>query len=422
MIFSANLAHRYVHHCCMGYFESFISRRFTFQARRPFSRLIVNIAIAGIALGLAIMICSVAIMSGFKGTIRDKVRGFGGDLQISRLNENGGYENAPFIWNSSLQQKTSSLPGVTRITPFATIAGILSLNGEIEGVLLKGLSANYNHSFYDERLVSGKGLNLNADSVSADIMVPRVIAERLRVKTGDHVIMYFIQNPVRTRKLHVTGIYDLGMDELDKTFVLGDIRLVRKLKDWVPGQCAGVQVDLADFNALERSQKQLNRIMPVTLKVYTIKQLYAQLFDWLSLTDVNVQVILVLMVLVAGINMVSALLIMILERTATIGILKALGSSDSSVRRIFLSVATYLIGLGLLFGNLIGLGFCLIQAHWHLVALNPETYYMSYVPIRVSWLSVLEINAGTLVVCFLMLLVPSYLITRINPIRAIRFK
>lgn len=406
----------------MSFFEFFIAGRFTFQAKKRFSKLIVNIAIIGIALGVAVMICSVAIMAGFKGTIRDKVRGFGGDLQISRLNENGSYENAPFHWDQALKTKTASISGVSSMTPTASIAGILSLNGEIEGVLLKGLSPDYNRSFFQDKLLSGRGLDFKSDSLSLDILVPRVIASRLKLKTGDHVIMYFIQNPVRIRKLHVIGIYDLGMDELDKTFILGDIRLVRKLKNWNSDLCAGVQIDLTDFNQLDKTQKQLNRVMPVSLKVYSIRQLYAQLFDWLSLTDVNVQVILVLMLLVAGINMISALLIMILERTATIGILKALGSSDLAIRKIFLGVAIYLIGLGMLIGNLIGLGFCFLQSSYQLISLNAETYYMAYVPIRISWLSVFEINAGTLVVCILMLLLPSYLITRINPIKAIRFK
>ena len=406
----------------MSFFEFFIAGRFTFQAKKRFSKLIVNIAIIGIALGVAVMICSVAIMAGFKGTIRDKVRGFGGDLQISRLNENGSYENAPFHWDQALKTKTASISGVSSMTPTASIAGILSLNGEIEGVLLKGLSPDYNRSFFQDKLLSGRGLDFKSDSLSLDILVPRVIASRLKLKTGDHVIMYFIQNPVRIRKLHVIGIYDLGMDELDKTFILGDIRLVRKLKNWNSDLCAGVQIDLTDFNQLDKTQKQLNRVMPVSLKVYSIRQLYAQLFDWLSLTDVNVQVILVLMLLVAGINMISALLIMILERTATIGILKALGSSDLAIRKIFLGVAIYLIGLGMLLGNLIGLGFCFLQSSYQLISLNAETYYMAYVPIRISWLSVFEINAGTLVVCILMLLLPSYLITRINPIKAIRFK
>ena len=303
----------------MSFFEFFIASRFTFQARKRFSKLIVNIAITGIALGVAVMICSVAIMAGFKGTIRDKVRGFGGDLQISRLNENGSYENAPFHWDHALKSKTAAVSGVTSMTPTASIAGILSLNGEIEGVLLKGLSPDYNRSFFQDKLISGRGLDFQSDSLSLDILVPKVIASRLKLKTGDHVIMYFIQNPVRIRKLHVVGIYDLGMDELDKTFILGDIRLVRKLKNWGSDLCAGVQIDLTDFNELDKTQKNLNRVMPVSLKVYSIRQLYAQLFDWLSLTDVNVQVILVLMLLVAGINMISALLIMILERTATIG-------------------------------------------------------------------------------------------------------
>lgn len=406
----------------MNFFELFIARRFTFQAKRPFSRLIVNIAITGIALGMAVMICSVAIMAGFKGTIRDKVRGFSGDLQMSRLNQNGSYENTPFKWDPALKALTAPVRGIRSMAPFASIAGIMSMNGEIEGVLLKGLSPGYNSSFFNEKLISGKGLSFSADSLSSDILVPKIIASRLRLKLNDRLTMYFIQNPVRTRKLRVAGIYDLGMDELDKNFILGDIRLVRKLKNWDADLCAGVQIDLNDFDSLEAVQKQLNRQLPVNIKVYNVRQLYVQLFDWLSLTDVNVQVILVLMLLVAGINMVSALLIMILERTSTIGILKALGSSDGAIRYIFLAVATYLIGLGMVLGNVIGLGFCLLQARYHLVSLNEATYYMAYVPIRISWLAVVEINAGTLVVCLLMLMLPSYLITRINPIRAIRFK
>jgi len=405
----------------LRYYEVFVARRFSFQAVRPFSRLIVRIAIAGIALGLSVMICSVAILTGFKGTIRNKLRGFNGDLQVTRLNLNQ-FENDPFKIDTKLFNRLRAVRGVTKVNAFANKAGILSSQGEIEGVILRGVSPAKGDDYLSDNLVAGKPLRLGGDTVSTDILISRIIANRLKIKAGDHVLMYFVQQPMRTRKLLVRGIYDLGMDELDKTFVIGDIRLIQRLNDWTFEEAGGLQLGLQDFGSMEAMQTSINKVLPVHLKVFTIKDIYQQLFDWLTLTDVNVQVILVLMLLVAGINMISALLIMILERTPAIGILKAMGSTDRSIREIFLGVSAYLIGLGMIIGNVIGLGFCLIQNATHAIKLNQVVYYMSYVPIDLNWQAVLLLNLGTLVACLVMLIVPSYLVTRINPLKAIRFK
>ncbi len=410
----------------MPYFESFLTQRFAYKSKRPFSKLIIGIAIAGIALGLSVMISSVAIMNGFQSTIKDKVRGFSGDLSISLFSLNESPENEPFSINSKDIQKIHSIPGIQSVSGFATKAGIITFNGNIEGVVLKGISNSHQSLFFKDRLIKGEGLVLLKDSTSNNILLPKIIAQKLNIGIGDKIVLNFIQEPIRKRKLTVRGIYDLGMDELDKVYVIGDIRLIQRLNDWQPNQLGGLQINLedkiSDEKLIETTKHQISRFLPIKLKIFTISQLYPQLFDWLSLTEVNVKVILVLMLIVGGINMISALLIMILERTSTIGILKALGANNFQISKIFIGISLYLITIGILLGDLIGIGFCYFQTKYHMIKLNQDIYYMSYVPIKLSYMAILALNIGTLLVCFIMILGPSILVSRINPVKAIRFR
>jgi lipoprotein-releasing system permease protein len=406
----------------MALFENFLIQRFAYKSKRPFSKLIIGIAIAGIALGLSVMIGSITIMNGFQSTIKDKVRGFSGDLQVSLFSLNESPENEPFILDRGDLRKMRALPGVVDVSGFATKAGILTFKGNIEGVVLKGLSTESQTRFFQEKLIQGNTLVLSPDSICSDILVPKVIARLLNIHVGDKILLYFIQEPLRKRKLTVKGIYDLGMDELDKVYVIGDLRLIQRLNDWTKGQIGGLEVNIQDSKKTDWTKSEVNKILPIRLKVFTVGQVYPQLFDWLSLTEVNVRVILVLMLLVGGINMISALLIMILERTSTIGILKALGADNGQISRIFLGIALFLISIGIFLGDLLGIGFCIFQEKTHFIKLNQEVYYMAYVPVQFSWLSILALNLGTFLVCLMMILGPSVLVGRINPVKAIRFR
>lgn len=401
----------------------FIAKRITFNSKRTFSKLIVRIAILGIMLGLAVMILSVAIVKGFKTEIREKVRGFSGDIQISKLNLNASYENTPFSLSDDDSSTISTTEGIKFIQPFATKPGIINAGDQAEGVVLKGLDKSYNSQYFEDILVDGKFIDFS-DSVKSksQILISKFIADRLNLKVGDDFLMYFIENSLRKRKFEIVGIYNLGVEEVDEVFVIGDINLIRSLNNWSADQVGGYELRVDNFEELDQIEARVYDDLSVDLKSYSIKQYYPAIFEWLSLLDVNTQVILILMIAVAVINMISALLIMILERTNMIGILKALGSSNWEIRKIFLYNASYLIGIGLLSGNVLGIGLGLFQLNTHFFTLDQASYYMSFVPVQLDVQDILLLNAGTLIISLLVLLIPSLLVSRISPLKAIRFK
>nr|WP_158826009.1 FtsX-like permease family protein [Mucilaginibacter sp. JXJ CY 39] len=404
-------------------FSSFIASRITFQSKRTFSKLIVRIAIVGIMLGLGVMILSVAIVKGFKREIQQKVRGFAGDLQITKFDNNFSYENTPFKIDPGFEHLVKGDAQITRLMPYATKPGIIKANDEIEGVILKGVDKNYNWTTFRKTLMAGTVINM-ADSVAAQkqIMISSYTAARLKLKVGDDFLMYFIQETSRKRKFTIVGIYEVGVEDVDKTFVIGNLSIIQRLNDWSANEVGGYELQVANFGERAQAYDSLNAILPTYLHAYTIDETYPTIFEWLKLLDVNAQVMLILMVVVAVINMISALLIMILERTAMIGMLKAMGADNWRIQKIFLYNAAYLIGLGLLLGNLLGVGLGVIQNNTHFLKLDKASYYMTFVPIELEALDVMLLNLGTLVVCLLVLMIPSTLVSKISPVRAIRFK
>ncbi|MBS7564619.1 ABC transporter permease [Mucilaginibacter sp. Bleaf8] len=404
-------------------FSSFIASRITFQSNRTFSKLSVRIAIVGIMLGLSVMILSVAIVKGFKREIQQKVRGFAGDIQITKFDNNFSYENTPFKTDLAFEQKAKALPQITQVMPYATKPAIIKANGEIEGVVLKGVDKSYNWTTFKHTLIAGKVIN-TADSVAAQkqIMISSYTAARLKLKVGDDFLMYFIQETSRKRKFTIVGIFNVGVEEVDKTFVIGNLSIIQRLNNWEYNQIGGYEVQVADFDKRTTAFDKLNSVLPTTLRAYMIDDTYPTIFEWLKLLDVNTNVMLALMLVVAVINMISALLIMILERTAMIGMMKALGATNWSIQKIFLYNAAYLIGLGLLLGNLMGIGLGVFQHYTHILKLDQESYYMSFVPIELNTLDVVLLNVGTLFLCLLVLLVPSTLVSKISPVKAIQFK
>lgn len=385
--------------------------------------MIVRIAITGIMLGLGVMILSLAIVKGFKQEIREKVRGFSGDIQIVKYDLNASYENSPFSADPAFLQEVAKNKAFTHVQPFATKPAIIKANDAIEGVVLKGVDETYNWNFFNKSMASGHVLNLK-DSSAAEkqIMISQYTADRLKLKVGNDFLMYFVQQPLRKRKFKIVGIFNVGVEEVDKTYVIGALSLIRRLNSWKPTEVGGYEVQIPEFSELEKANETMSNILPVELKSFTVQQFYPTIFEWLSLLDVNTQVILILMLIVAVINMISALLIMILERTSMIGMLKALGANNWRIQQIFLLNSLYLIAAGLVLGNIFGVGLSYFQQQTHLFKLDQASYYMTFVPIQLNLPDVLLLNLGTLVVCVLVLLIPSMLVTSISPVKAIRFK
>lgn len=404
-------------------FSTFIASRISFKSKRTFSKLIVRIAIIGIMLGLSVMILTVAIAKGFKQEIREKVRGFGGDISIIKYDLNNSYENSSLIADKALIRQIKSRHYVAGIVPIASKAGIIKANNEIESVMLKGVDETYDWQFFGRNMVAGKPINLR-DTASGinPIMISTYTASRLKLKVGDSFQMYFIQEPVRRRKFTISGIYDAGVEEVNKTFAVGSLALIQRLNNWKAGEVGGYEVRIKDFEHVDQNNKQLKELLPIDQRSFTIHDAYPQIFEWLQLLDANTQVLLILMLSVAVINMISALMIMILERTTMIGLLKALGSTNWKIQQIFLYNALYLIGLGLLFGNLLGVGLGVIQHHTHWFKLDEASYYMKFVPVQLEWFDVIALNIGTLIISLLVMILPSMLVSRISPVKAIKFK
>ncbi|MDB4926173.1 FtsX-like permease family protein [Mucilaginibacter sp.] len=404
-------------------FTYFIAGRITFKPNRTFSKLIVRIAIIGIMLGLGVMILSLAVIKGFKQEIREKIRGFDGDIKVVKYDLNSSYENTPFIKADTFVRAIKSNNLIAHLTPFATKPGIIKAHNGIEGVILKGVDNTYDWSFLKNNLVAGTVINF-ADTVESkrQIMISNITANRLKLKLGDKLLMYFVQQPLKRRPFKVVGIFETSIEDIDKTYVVGDLSLIKRLNNWSPDEIGGYELRVANFDELTPTAAFVNDNLPTRLKATTVIENYPVIFEWLNLLNVNAKVMLILMLIVAVINMISALLIMILERTSMIGILKAMGASNWRIQKIFLYNAAYLICLGLIFGNIFGLGLSWFQFKTHFFKLDATSYYMTFVPIQLNWADVVLLNIGTMIICLLVLIVPSMLVSKISPVKAIRFK
>lgn len=401
--------------------EYFIARRIAIKSERTFSKLIVRIAIAGVMLSLAVMILSVAIITGFKTEIQDKVRGFVGDIQVYRYDLNGSFEKAPFIPNDTTILGLKHNPNIDIFYPFATKPGIIAANDEVEGINFKGIDETYDWRFIKKQLIKGRIIDFN-DHTRNEILISSYTANRLKLKVGDSFLMHFVQNPPKSRKFTIVGIYNVGIESIDKSFAIGNIKLIRSVNNWDAQQIGGIEVRIKNFADLRPVADDVYRQLEVKLRSRSVEESTPEIFTWLALLDVNTQVLLILMIIVGVINMVTALLIMILERTNMIGLLKALGATSASITKIFLYNAVYLIGIGLILGNLLGLGLAYLQQYSHIFKLNQSNYYLDHVPIEIHLMDVLWLNMATLVICFLVLLIPATLVSRISPLKAIRFK
>lgn len=393
-----------------------------------FSRPINVIAVIGIAMGLAVMILAVSILTGFKQQIREKVVGFGSHLQILNFDSNISYETSPIAANQDFIPKIKQIPGIKHIEVFATKAGIIKTGEEIQGVILKGIGSDFDWSYFSSNMIDGSVFTVTDTGRTDEVIISKKISDMLKLKTGDSFAMLFIQDPPRQRKFTISGIYETSLEEFDMIYVFCDIRHIRRLNGWEDTQVSGFEIFIDDFDNLDAMYLAVREAVGYNIseeetnfKVSSIRTRNPQIFDWLNFQDINVIIIIFLMLVVAGFNMISGLLILILEKTNMIGVLKALGSEDRTIRKVFLYQAAYLIGKGLLWGNLIGIGLAFLQLKTGIISLDPSSYYIKTVPVNLELIHILLLNAGTMIAIIFMLLVPSQLISRITPVQAIRY-
>ncbi len=385
-----------------------------------FTTSVTKIAIISIAAGIAIMIVSFAILEGFRDEIRNKIFSFGAHLQISKYDTNNSFEGAPISTATGINS-TEEIAGIYHIQGFARKTAIIKTEDEVLGVVMKGVDKDYDLSAMQANLDEGGVVSFTDTASSKDVMLSRKIANKLRLKVGDEAIFYFIQNPPRARKLKVAGVFNTGLEEFDEVFVIGDLQLIRELNNWPDTLVGGVEILLKDFEQIDMVADQVFDQMNYDLQLEKITDRHAQLFDWLQLLRKNVVIFLVLIIFVATFNMVSTVFIMIIERISMIGVLKAIGATDAQIRQIFYFRGLSLTLKGMLWGNIIGLGFCVIQYYFQVIPLDPENYYMDTVPISWNFGIIIALNVITLVMTMLAILIPAAMVARIKPVRAIKF-
>ena len=397
--------------------------------KRMVSRPAIRIATIGVAIGLAVMIVTVAVVLGFKHTIRDKVVGFGSHIQIQNLLSYSIADGTTITMNDSMMTAISQIKGVKHVERYALTQGILKTDEDFLGVAFKGVGEEYDMTFLRQNLVEGE-IPQFSDSVSSNrLLVSKMMADKLQLKTGDKIYAYFIDDNVRTRRFTVAGIYQTNMTRFDEAFCFIDLHTARKLNGWNDDLCSGAEVTVKDFDKLYETADafidEVNRKTDEYGNTYgsqTIYEAYPQVFNWLELLDINVWIILALMVCVAGFTMISGLLIIILERTQMIGVLKAIGARNKTIRHTFLWFAVFIIGQGLLLGNIIGIGIIALQNYTGLVKLDPQTYYVSEAPMEVNIPLFVLLNIATLIICVFVLIAPSYLISHIHPAKSMRYE
>ena len=409
--------------------ELFIAKRiYGGKGEGKISKPMTNIAIIGIVLGLSVMILTIAIVTGYKKEIKAKITGFGSHIIITNYDSNNSLQTTPISKEQDFYPSITEIDGIEHIQIFATKVGIIKTEDNFEGVMLKGIGKDFDWSFIDKNIVEGEKFAL-IDTVKSNFtLISKKIALSLSLKVGDKITCYFIQQPPRMRRFTISGIFEIEIEEFSK-LILVDIGHIQKLNDWEENQISGFEIFIDNYDKLDYLSEKVEELTEFNfdkksslLKTSTVKQLYPQSLYWIELFDTNTIVILILMVIVAGFNMISGLFIIILERINMIGILKALGTENWSIRKLFLYHASFLIGKGLFWGNFAGISLCLLQKYFGLVTLDPSTYYISVVPINFSIIHILLINLGTLIITVSMLILPTIIITKISPAKAIRFE
>lgn len=401
----------------------FIANRLFSLSKDNLSSTVMRIAVTSVALAVAVMLISLAVVVGFKNQIRDKVVGFVAPIHIQSLDLNESYEEVPFVVDGRLKEALESTEGIRHYQLVANKAGMVKTDDEIQGVVMKGVGADYDWNYFKGCLKEGEVPMYVDGERSTEVLVSKVVADRMLLAVGDDVRVWFIDEDMqaRGRKFTVKGVFETGLSEFDERYLFCDLDQIRKLNRWEDAETGVVEVWLDDVERMDEVNGKLYYNIPGSLASYTARESNPQIFDWLALLDTNVWLILALMFLVAGITVVSMLLIIIIEKTSTIGLLKAMGASNGFVRQVFMRRSVRILLLGMAIGNVVGVGFCLIQRYTGFIHLNPETYYLSSVPIELHLSTVVVLNFAVFGLWMLMLLIPTSIINRIRPSRSIRF-
>lgn len=407
----------------------FIAQRIAFNKQKSFSRFIIRLAVAATTVSVAVMIVTLAMVNGFQEVVSQKVFSFWGHVRVQHFEPSKVTiaEELPIQRNDTVLRTLQNNPAIATIQTFGTRYAMLKKkNSEnMEGALLKGVEKEYNFNTLNGFLKEGRWIKFQDSSFSNEINISAYTAKQLDVKVGDTLILFFIQansTTPRARPLKIAGIFKTGIEEYDKSYAIGDLKLIQKLNDWQPDEIGGYEIFLKDYEQMDSVSYQIYEELPAAWNSRTIREIYPNIFDWLNIQNMNKGVVITIMIVVAIINLITCLIILVLERTRMIGILKAVGMPDWSIRTIFLYHASMITGLGIVLGLAVGLGVCFLQQSTGIISLNEEAYYMAVAPIKIVWWQVLAVAAGTLVVCFATLVVPTVVIRMIKPVKAIQFR
>jgi lipoprotein-releasing system permease protein len=411
--------------------EYFIAKRLASskESGNRLSRLMSIVAIVSIALGIAVMILTVAIVTGFKKEISGKLVGGSSHIQIINFDSNYSFETNPVSVNQELIDKLNNIKGINHIQKFITKGGIIKTELDNQGVMFKGIDADFEQTFFSKCLLEGQVFTVNDTATTNDVLISKKLAQMLHLKLGDKFDTYFVQEPMRIRRFTICGIYSTQLEEIDKSLVLCDIKHLQKIYGWEKNQISGLEINIDDIGNIEKMNEEISDSVIFStnedgsrLAVSDVKQLYPHLFAWLDLLDTNVFIILLLTIAVAGFNMVSGLLIMLLERTSMIGILKSLGMQNLNIHKLFLYRTAFIVVKGLIAGNIIGIACCLLQQHFGIIKLDASNYFVATVPINLNMFHLILLNISSALVIALVLIIPSQIITKISPEKTIRFE
>ncbi len=405
------------------HFYNQLARRILHRENGRLAKPIVRLSMFGVSLGVTIMLIALGVTSGYKSIIQEKVVAMGQHISISHYDNNYSYEQIPIAFNDTLSETLRTVPEIIAIQPFATKVGIIKTTDQVEGVVLKGVDKAFDGVAFSKNLIEGDTLQLDDSTTNNNIIISKKLSEKLKLKLGDKARLYFVQDPPRQRSFTITGIYETGMPEFDSKFAIVDLKHVQKLNDWSPQQVGGVEILTSDYDKIDEVGEKLHHTIDINLKAETIKQKYPEIFDWIALFDTNVSVLLIITTIVCMITMLSVFFVIILEQTPLIGTLKTLGMRTAGIVKTFIIVAGYTLARGLLAGNVIALGLGWLQQKFHIVKLNPDTYYINYVPIKFDILNVLLLNLGVFIACLLVLVVPAWFVSKkISPVKSLRFE
>jgi lipoprotein-releasing system permease protein len=386
-----------------------------------------RIAVFSVALSIAVMLVTTSVLSGFKIQLKEKISGFNSHLRIANLDSNYSFDTPPILNDYDFYNSIVILPEVQHIQQYAYKGGIIRANNDIQGVVLKGVGTDFDWSFFKQYMVEGDIFSITEPSVSDSVIISESLSNLLKLKTGDSFEMYFVQEPVRVRRFTIAGLYNTYFEEMDKTFVICDIRHIRRLNRWNNNQVSGMEIMLHNPDNMDKAYEKIDDIAGYLtfedgsrLEVTTLRNAFPEIFNWLAILDMNVLIILIIMIVVAGFNMISGLLIMLLEKISMIGILKSMGMTDFSIRKIFIYRSSMIVMRGLAYGNILGLSLCILQYFFGIIHLNPESYFFSTAPININFLNVIVLNICSFVFIILSQMIPTMIVSRISPDKTIR--